>query len=205
MLRASSFLPESYGNVNTLRLVCWGNVRYMDHEGVEGICIELRRTKTIQNGERIQQVPLAANNDTPILCPLRAIAVLRSIVGENNITPDTPLFQTRDYDGTLRPILRHKFSDWFRFRLKEMKVDPSLYTLHGYRHGGIQQVLMSEQNLALAKITSDHTSDVILDYSFVPADRRLTISQKINRNLNNVVNNAITYTEPLPANVLHQV
>ena len=60
---------------------------------------------------------------------------------------------------------------------------------------------MSEHNLALAKITSDHTSDVILNYSFVPADRRLTISQKINRNLNNVINNNILY-EPLPANVL---
>ena len=141
------------------------------------------------------------NNEVPQLCPVRAIAALRSIVGEENITDRTPLFQSRDYDGNLRPILRKKFDDWYRFRLQEMDLDASQFTLHGFRSGGIQQVLMSEQNLALAKITSDHTSDVILDYSFVPADRGLTISQKINRNLNSIINNAITY-EPLPANVL---
>ena len=208
MLRASSFLPESYNKVDTLRLVTWGNVRYIHHEGVPGICIELHRTKTIQNGERIQQVPLAANPDSPILCPVRAIAVLRSMVGEENITADTPLFQTRDYHGNLRPILRHKFNDWFRFRLKEMGEIPEKYTLHAFRHGGVHQMLMSENNLALAKITSDHSSDVILEYSQVPADRRLVISQKINRNLNCYLHGeSFIHTlaqTPLPVGVLHR-
>ena len=208
MLRASSFLPESYKDVDTLRLVTWGNVRYIHHQGVPGICIELHRTKTIQNGERIQQVPLAANPDVPILCPVRAIAVLREMIGEHNITADTPLFQTRDYDGNLRPVLRHKFFNWFRFRLKEMGANPDLYTFHGFRHGGVQQMLMSENNLALAKITSDHSSDVILEYSLVPADRRLVISQKINRNLNcYLLGDSASHShalDPLPAGVLHR-
>ena len=130
---------------------------------------------------------------------------MRKIIGEENITTTTPLFQTRDYDGKLRPILRKKFDDWYRHRLQEMGQNPAQYTLHGFRAGGIQQVLMSESNLALAKITSDHTSDVILDYSHVPADRRLTISQKVNRNLNSVVNKAIQYETSLPAVVLHDV
>ena len=204
MLRASSFLPTAYNDVDTRRLVCWGDVHNIHFQGVQGILISLELTKTIQNGERVQQVPLAANHDIPQLCPVRAIAALRNIVGEHNITDRTPLFQTRDYDGNLRPILRKKFDDWYRLRLREMDLDASKFTLHGFRAGGIQQVLMSEQNLALAKITSDHTSDVILNYSFVPADRRLTISQKINRNLNNVINKDISY-EPLPANVLRDV
>ena len=86
------------------------------------------------------------------------------MIGDSNITADTPLFQTRDYAGNLRPILRHKFENWFNFRLDEMGLDSDLYTLHAWRHGGIQQVLMSEENLALAKLTSDHSSDVILEY-----------------------------------------
>ena len=202
MLRASSFLPTAYNDVDTLRLVCWKDVQFIRYEGVEGILLSLKLTKTIQNAERIQQVPLAINNEVPMLCPVRAIKVLRTIIGEHNITELTPLFQSRDYAGNLRPILRNKFDDWFRFRLREMHLDPAKFTLHGFRAGGIQQVLLSEQNLALAKITSDHTSDVILDYSFVPADRRLTISQKINRNLNTTVSDTISYVSELPAGVL---
>ena len=89
-----------------------------------------------------------------------------------------------------------------------MGCDPELYTLHGFRHGGVHQVLMSENNLALAKITSDHTSDVILEYSNVPADRRLVISQKINRNLNcYVLGESFAHSlafSPLPPGVLRQ-
>ena len=86
--------------------------------------------------------------------------------------------------------------------LSEMGADANLYTLHAWRHGGIQQVLMSEGNLALAKLTSDHTSDVILEYGNVPADRRLVISQKINRNLSRHVNGGLALMNDLPAQVL---
>ena len=61
---------------------------------------------------------------------------------------------------------------------------------------------MSEQNLALVKLTSDHSSDVIYEYSHVPADRRLTISQKINQNLNQYVLGGDQPMLPLPHNVL---
>ena len=84
-----------------------------------------------------------------------------------------------------------------------MGLDSDLYTLHAWRHGGIQQVLMSEENLALAKLTSDHSSDVILEYSNVPADRRLVISAKVNRNLSRHVNGGLAVMNELPRAVLH--
>ena len=152
-----------------------------------------------------QEVPLAQNDECPLLCPVRALALLRSIIGEANITADTPLFQTRDFDGNLRPILRHKFDRWYKTRLGEMGCDASLYTLHGWRHGGIQQVLMSEGNLALAKLTSDHSSDVILEYAHVPANRRLMISRKINQNLSKHVNGGLISQLQLPQQVLNDV
>ena len=176
MLRSSSLIPKTYKDVDPVRLLCWGNVQEIQFQGVQGILLQLYKTKTIQNCERIQEVPLARNDECPALCPVRAIDTLKQIIGEANIGPDTPVFQTRTYQGTLRPVLYHKFNSWFRFRLSEMGLDPRLYTLHGFRHGGIQQTLMSEGNLALVKLTSDHSSDVILEYSHVPADRRLTIS-----------------------------
>ena len=86
-----------------------------------------------------------------------------------------------------------------------MGEDARLYTLHAWRHGGIQQTLLSEHNLALAKLTSDHTSDVILEYAQVPADRRLTISQKINVNLTRAVLGEKQDTPNLPSGVLQLV
>ena len=205
MLRASSFLPNAYNAVDTERLVCWGNITNESFDGIPGICITLDKTKTIQDGSRRQRVPLAQNDDCPLLCPVRALALLRNMVGDHNITADTPIFQTRDYAGNLRPILRHKFENWFNFRLEEMGLDSSLYTLHAWRHGGIQQVLMSEENLALAKLTSDHSSDVILEYSNVPADRRLVISRKVNRNLSRHVMGGLAIMNDLPRAVLRRV
>ena len=103
----------------------------------------------------------------------------------------------------LRPILRHNYDVWYNFGLREMGEDPAKYTLHGWRHGGIQQVLMSEQNLALAKLTSDHSSDVILEYAHVPANRRVVISQKINRNQNRAISGRPDTLPPLPEGVLN--
>ena len=204
MLRASSFMPKSYTDVDLVRLVCWGNITHESFDGIPGICLRLDKTKTIQAGERQQKVPLAQNDDCPILCPVRALALLRSLVGDQNITADTPLFQTRGFDGSFRPVLRHKFEAWFNHRLTEMGQDATLYTLHGWRHGGIQQVLMSEENLALAKLTSDHSSDVILEYCNVPADRRLVISRKVNHNLSRLVNGELVRHMDLPRDVLRR-
>ena len=202
MLRSSSLIPKSYNDVDPVRLLCWGNVKEVQFQGVQGVLLQLYKTKTIQNCERIQEVPLARNDECPALCPVRAIYALKAIIGEQNIGPDTPIFQTRTYQGKLRPVLYHKFNSWFRFRLSEMGLDVTKYTLHAFRHGGIQQTLMSEGNLALVKLTSDHSSDVILEYSHVPANRRLTISQKVNSNLTTFALGDSRAAANLPSRVL---
>ena len=202
MLRCSSLIARTYGEVDPERLVCWGNIDDLAYNGASGVTVNLQKTKTIQCRERIQEVPLSRNDQCPLLCPVRALAILRSIVGDDNITDDTPLFQVRDRAGVLRPILRHNYDAWFNFRLKEMGADPEKYTLHGWRHGGIHQVLMSEQNLALCKLTSDHSSDVILEYGQVSANRRVIISQKVNHNLNRAITGQSDDLPPLPSGVL---
>ena len=80
-------------------------------------------------------------------------------------------------------VQRHKYDWWFKLRLKNMGVDPKLYTLHGFRHAGIQECLLAEANLALCKLSSDHSSDAILEYAFIPPERRLRISSKVNHSL----------------------
>ena len=62
-------------------------------------------------------------------------------------------------------------------------MDQSKYTLHVYHDAGIQEHLLTEGIIALCKLSSVHSSDAILEYSFIPPDRRLTISNKVNRSL----------------------
>ena len=120
MLRCWSLIPRTYKEVDPLRLVCWGDVKNLSYHGIQGIVFNLGLTKSIQCGEREQKVPLARNDHIPILCPVRAIATLRDIIGDENIKADVPIFQARGFDNKLRPILRQPYEKWFNHRLKEM-------------------------------------------------------------------------------------
>ena len=64
-----------------------------------------------------------------------------------------------------------------------MGLQPEAYSMHGFQHGSIQELLLTEGNMALCKLTSDHSSDAILSYHNVPAARRLRISDKVNQRL----------------------
>ena len=57
------------------------------------------------------------------------------------------------------------------------------YGVHSFRHGGIQQALLQEQNKALVQIASDHSSEAIMGYCEIPTDRRMFLSAKVNRSL----------------------
>ena len=72
---------------------------------------------------------------------------------------------------------------FFCARLRQMGLNENLYTLHGFRHGAIQECMLVEGNLGLCKLTSDHASDAILAYAHVPPERRMDISARINANL----------------------
>ena len=124
-----------------------------------------------------------AKASNPLLCPVKAILRLVDIYGKHRCYGNRPIFQVPDGDGAFKVIMRHKFDKWFGMRLGNMGLNPALYTLHGFRHAVIQEHLMVEDNLALCKLSSDHRSDAILEYSHVPVDRRLQISTKINNSL----------------------
>ena len=80
-------------------------------------------------------------------------------------------------------MIKSDFEKFFKSRIGQMGLNQSQYSLHGFRHGGIQECLLSEGNMGLCQVTSDHMSDAILVYSQVPADRRMRISAQINTSL----------------------
>ena len=182
MLRSSNLIAKSSKSIDLKMILCWEDVKPLRNNINNGIVISVPKAKNNQFGERVHQIPLAAASN-PLLCPVKAILGLVAIYGKNRCFGNRPIFQVPDGNGNFKVILRHKFDAWFKMRLGNMKLDASLYTLHGFRHAGIQEHLLAEGNLALCKISSDHSSDAILEYSFIPEDRRLSISSKVNRSL----------------------
>ena len=182
MLRSSNLIAKSAKSVDLKMILCWEDVKPLRNNVNNGIVIAVPKSKNNQFGERVHYIPLAAASN-PLLCPVKAILGLVDIFGKDKCYGNRPIFQVPDGDGGFKVILRHKFDRWFRMRLCNMGLDSSMFTLHGFRHAGIQEHLLAEGNLALCKLSSDHSSDAILEYSHVPADRRLQISTKVNKSL----------------------
>ena len=182
MLRSSNMIAKSLKKIDLKMILCWENISALNNDLTQGILITVPKSKNNQFGERDHLIPLAAADDKR-LCPVKAVLSLIDIYGKKNCTGSKPVFKIPDEAGDFTVVQRHKFDWWFRLRLSNMGLDPKLYTLHGFRHAGIQECLLAEGNLALCKLSSDHSSDAILEYAFIPPERRLRISSKVNHSL----------------------
>ena len=186
MLRSSNLIAKSLKKIDLKMILCWENITPLNGDMSQGILITVPKSKNNQHGERDHLIPLAAAK-IELLRPVKAIQSLIKLSGKENCRGSTPVFKIPDGKGNFTVVQRHKYDWWFRLRLRNMGLDPKLYTLHGFRHAGIQECLLAEGNLALCKLTSDHSSDAILEYAFIPPERRLTISSKVNESLANAV------------------
>ena len=163
-------------------VLCWENIKPLRNNLNEGIVITVKKSKNNQFGAREHLVPLAAA-ENPLLCPVRAILSLVDVYGKENCWVRNLVFKVPDRYGKFVPVTRAKYDFWFKSRISHMGLDSSLYSLHAFRHGGIQETMLAEANYALCRLSSDHSSDAIMEYSFIPPERRLSISEKVNRSL----------------------
>jgi hypothetical protein len=135
-----------------LRMVfTWKDVSPLHNSLENGFLISITKSKNIQFGERPHEIPLAATADSS-LCPVKAIMSLVDIFDRDHCYGCNPVFQFLGAHGKLAPVVRHKYDFWFKIRLRNMGLDPSLYTLHGSRQAGIQERLLAEGNPAPCKL-----------------------------------------------------
>ena len=78
--------------------------------------------------------------------------------------------------GPWRLLVKSDIYTWFKHRISQMHLDSSLYMLHGFRHGAVALAIAEEPNLALVKLVSDHSSNVIWEYAQVDASRRQSVA-----------------------------
>lgn len=111
-------------------------VRRCDFESASDgtlVRVNLRRTKTIQYGQRILRVPLPAIPGS-VLCPVTALQRLFSLVPA---PPEAFAFSYEERVGArLTPLTHRLFVSHFKAQLPYVGVDPTKYAGHSFRRGG---------------------------------------------------------------------
>ena len=110
-------------------------VRRCDFEFSEDfqlVWVNLRRTKTIQFGQRTLRVPLPAIPGS-ILCPVTTLSRLFSVVPGR---PDDFAFSYPDISGRLTTFTHISFVSRFKESLSRIGLNPAQYAGHSFRRGG---------------------------------------------------------------------
>ena len=154
-----------------------GNVRTI-HGGVL-LVIQIQDESVCRSPH---EIPLAALDD-PHFCPVIALHQLLRMYGSANCKPDSLVFRIPTSTGAWIPMIKSDYVPYFKARISGMGLEPSDFSLHGFRAGSIQQMHLVEGNIALCKIQSGHSSNAILAYSTVPTASRLDISARVSRRL----------------------
>ena len=119
----------------------------------------------------------------PKFCPVRALENLACMYGPEYMSPDTPVFLIPTPSGKFVPLKKQEFGNWLRSRLATMGLPAEDFSVHSFRHGGVQQCVLNEPNKALVQLASGHSSEAIMGYAQIPSERRMAISAKVNRSL----------------------
>ena len=150
MLRAGNTMPITEDDFDPLRHLSWGRVSW---EG-EGVILSIPLSKTIQNMERVHQIPLVPCSE-PTVCPLQALQDLVDARGPQCCSPDNPVF-ARWKNGGWAPLTKPPVDRLFRSQISRMGLDPALYSLHSLRHGGLQDGLAADIPISYLRNLSEN-------------------------------------------------
>ena len=178
MLRSSNMMPENRKDFDDRYVLKWGNVDKVEF----GVLLTVTMSKTNQFGEFDHVIPLAASPD-PRFCPVAALESLAKMYGPDYMGDDQPVFQLPTPSGKFVPVKKQEYVDRLRARLDGMGLPSADFSVHSFRHGGVQQCILHEPNRALVQLASGHSSEAIMGYAQIPPHRRMAISAKVNRSL----------------------
>jgi hypothetical protein len=124
------------------------------------VWINLRRTKTIQFGQRTLRVPLPAIPES-IFCPVTALHRLFSAVASG---PKNFAFSYPDQAGRLQTLTHSSFVGRFKTELSHIDMDSSRYAGHSFRQGGATFAFQCGASPAQIKEQGDWKSSAYLLY-----------------------------------------
>ena len=169
-LRKATLLPKSPcypGSDCLLRK----DLHILDGSSLE---LRIRKTKTIQKGERLLILPYCACPTSP-LCPMKSVLDLLSVTRMN---PDTPLFSYK---------AAHVLSWWthasFVARLRQLLtsagLDSSSYSGHSFRRGGATMVFKLGLSILQIKQRGDWRSSAVESYIDLDGTQKIDIGKSL--------------------------
>ncbi len=88
-----------------------------------------------------------------------------------------PLFA---YVGqVLKPVSYYEYQSFIRQLIAKIHLEPNLYSLHSFRHGGATSAFSSKVPGELIKVHGDWKSDTFLKYLEVSLEHRLEVTQSM--------------------------
>lgn len=174
--RKATLLPASTANDNKY-------VRRSDIQlSTDYVIINVRRTKTIQYGDRILETPLPRIPDS-ILCPVAAIQKLL-LVGPG-IPPDAPLFSYPTSGSTYVRLVHPMFVQRLRSLLGACGYPEGQYSGHSFRRGGASYAFACGVPPAIIKLQGDWRSSAYERYLTVPLESKKLLSRMLALKISN--------------------
>lgn len=160
--RKATLVPKSTKD-NYRDALCRDDVRFVP----AGVILNIRKTKTIQCGQRVLEVPLAAQANSP-LCP---VAALKAVWAAASVPPQGPLFSYRQ-DGSVHALDYKTFSSLLTRFLQGSGLDNQLYSGHSLRRGGATYAFQCGVPPAYIKAQGDWASSCWERYIHMPLTLR---------------------------------
>jgi hypothetical protein len=132
--------------------------------------IRLHRTKTIQFGERVLDLPVPNIAGSPIN-PRQALVYFMQMTADR--PADEQLFGYRNSKGEWTPLAYAPYLARLKTLLKKVGVDPARYAGHSFRRGGATFAHESGISPLVIKALGDWLSDTFMRYCEIQRDMRV--------------------------------
>ena len=169
-LRKSTLLPVSVTNPGD------GHILYSDvvWERNDSFVINVRKTKTIQEGQRILKLPFVGCQSNP-LCPVKALLNLLCV---SPLATDLSLFAYQDRMG-IHFFTHHTFVDKLREILKNAGFEYKSISGHSFRRGGASLAFALGMTMFEIKERGDWVSDAVKEYVYVSDEQSKHIARSL--------------------------
>lgn len=134
-----------------------------------GMILQIRRSKTIQFGQRVLDIPVANCHDIT-LC---AVYWTRRHFAELPAVDTEPAFRLPDGYGGSFPLTYDIYQGMLKLFAAKAGLDPSKLSTHSLRRGGCTYLAMTGSSLEELRVRGDWSSDSIFAYLKTPLAVRI--------------------------------
>ena len=164
-LRKSNLMPDTMDTFNKDQQFCRADINMLGLD--KAMMFEIRWSKTIQYKQKILRLPvLLAKNKA--ICPVFWVQYMINAVPTGPLDPVLTLRVAGQKMALSANQLIYRFRKW----LLLLSLDPTKFSLHLLRRGGVTFAYQSDMESEMIKLLGDWASDAYKRYIDVSMDKR---------------------------------